>query len=189
MKAKILLPILFSGLILCCRSKHKITTAYQANKKETEQGKVDSVSVKNMQSAQNTSVDALLKEKKNETSGEILITGKSDPSNPFVFHNIVGKDTIQSISIIGNAEYSINNHYTKVDNKKSEVKKEKFTNIIQDLAHNTVSKERIKEADSAVFEETKTIKANGPQAGTWIVITIVIFFLIFIFFIYKYFKK
>ncbi|WP_435525376.1 hypothetical protein [Chryseobacterium indoltheticum] len=176
MKAKILLLILFSGLILCCRSKHKITTTYQENKKETEQVKVDSLSVKNIQSAQNTSVDALLKEKKNETSGEILITGKSDPSNPFVFHNVVGKDTIQSISIIGNAEYSINNHYTKVDNKKSEIRKEQFTNIIQGFAHNTVLKEKTKEADSAVFEESKTIKANGPQAGTWIVITIVIFF-------------
>ena len=189
MKAKILLLILFSGLILCCRSKHKITTTYKENIQETEQVKVDSIIVKNMQSAQNTSVDTLLKEKKNETSGEILITGKSDPSSPFVFHNVVGKDTIQSISIIGNAEYLINNHYAKVDNKISEVRKEKFTNIIQDLAHNTVSKEKIKETDSAVFEETRKITANGPQAGTWIVITIVIFFLIFIFFIYKYFKK
>lgn len=189
MKAKILLLILFSGLILCCRSKHKITTTYQENKKETEQVKVDSVSEKNLQSAQNTSVDGLLKEKKNETSRKIQIMGKSDPSNPFVFHNVVGKDTIQSISITGNAEYSINNHYTKVDNKKSEVRKEQFTHVIQGLAQNTVSKEKIKEIDSEVFEETKTIKANGPQAGTWIVITIVIFFLIFIFFIYKYFKK
>ena len=189
MKVKILLLILFSGLILCCRSKHKMTTTYQENKSETEKVKVDSASVQSAKSIQNIALDALVKEKKNEISGEVLITGKSDPSSPFVFHNVVGKDTIQSILIIGNAEYSINNHYTKVDNKKLEVKKEKFTNIIQDLAHNTVSKERIKEADSAVFEETKTIKANGPQAGTWIVITIVIFFLIFIFFIYKYFKK
>lgn len=189
MKAKILLLILFSGLILCCRSKHKMTTTYQENKKETEQVKVDSVSIKNIQSAQNTSVDGLLKEKKNETSGEILITGKSDPSSPFVFHNVVGKDTIQSISIIGNAEYSINNHYTKVDNKRSEVRKEKFTNIIQGSAQNIVLKEKTKEIDSEVFDDTRTIKANGPQAGTWIVITIVIFFLIFIFFIYKYFKK
>lgn len=189
MKAKILLLILFSGLILCCRTKHKTTTTYKENKKETEQVKVDSFSVKNIQSAQNTSVDELLKEKKNETSGEILITGKSDPSNPFVFHNVVGSDTIQSISIIGNAEYSINNHYTKVDNKKTEVRKEKFTHIIQDLAQNTVSKEKTKEVDSAVFEETKKTKANGPQAGTWIVITTVAVFLIFIFFTYKYFKK
>ena len=189
MKAKILLLILFSGLILCCRSKHKITSTHKENKKETEQVKVDSLSVKNIQSAQNTSVDGLLKEQRNETSGKISIMGKSDPSNPFIFHNIVGKDTIQSISIIGNAEYSINNNYTKVDNKKSEIRKEQFTNIFQGFAHNTVLKEKAKEADSAVFEEAKTIKANGPQAGTWIVITIVIFFLIFIFFIYKYFKK
>lgn len=189
MKAKILLLIFFSGLILCCRSKHKITTTYKENEKETDKVKVDSFNVQNTQSVQNTSVDALLKEKKNEISGEVLITGKSDLSNPFVFHNVVGSDTIQSISIIGNAEYSINNHYTKVDNKKSEIRREKFTNIIQNLAQNTVSREKIKEVDSAVFEEIKKIKANGFQAGTWIVVTIVVTFLIFIFFTYKYFKK
>lgn len=189
MKAKILLLILFSGLILCCRSKHKITSTHKENIKETEQVKVDSVSLQNSRSIQNVSFDALLKEKKNGTSGEILITGKSDPTNPFVFHHVVGNDTLQSISIIGNAEYSINNHYTKVDNKRSEVRKEKFTNIIQGSAQNIVLKEKTKEIDSEVFDDTRTIKANGPQAGTWIVITIVIFFLIFIFFIYKYFKK
>lgn len=189
MKAKILLLILFSGLILCCRSKHKITTTYSENKKVTENVKIDSFSLQNVKSTQNNSVDAFLREKKNEISGEILITGKSDPSNPFIFHNVIGNDTVQSISIKGNAEYSINNHYTKVDNKKSEVRKEKFTNIIQDLTQNNISKDINKESTSTVSEESKEIKSTGFQTGTWIVITIVVTFLIFIFFTYKYFKK
>lgn len=189
MKAKILLLIIFSGLILCCRSKHKITTDFKENKKETEKIKADSVHMQDSKSAQNLSLETLLNEKQNETAGEVLINGKSDSSNPFVYHNIVGKDTLQSISITGNAEYSINNHYKKTDHKKSEVRKEEFTKIIQELAQNTVSKEKTKEAESAVSEETKKIKANGLQAGTWIVVTIVLTFLIFIFFAYKYFKK
>jgi len=118
-----------------------------------------------------------------------LITGKSDLSNPFVFHNVVGSDTVQSISIIGNAEYAINNHYLKTVNKKSEVRKEEFTSIFQDSAQNAVLKEANREIDSEVFEETKNINSTGFQAGTWIVITIVVTFLIFIFFVYKYFKK
>lgn len=189
MKAKILLLIIFSGLILCCRSKHKITSTYKENKSETEKVKVDSASVQSTKSIQNKAVDALVKEKKNEISGEVLITGKSDLSNPFVFHNVVGSDTVQSISIIGNAEYAINNHYLKTDNKNSEVRKEEFTYIFQDSAQNAVLKEANREIDSVVFEETKNIHSTGFQAGTWIVITIVVTFLIFIFFVYKYFKK
>lgn len=189
MKAKILLLVIFSGLILCCRSKTKIATTYKENIQETEKVKVDSLSLQSLQSTQSTSADVLLKEEKNEASGEILIKGKSDPSNPFVFHNVIGSDTIQSISIIGNAEYSINNHYAKADNKKAEVRKEKFTNIIQDLAQNTVSREKIKKVDSVVFEETKKIKVNGFELAVWICITVLGITLILIFFTYKYFKR
>ncbi|MDF2934202.1 MAG: hypothetical protein K0R36_3533 [Chryseobacterium sp.] len=189
MKAKILLLIILSSLILCCRSKNKMTTTYKENKKETEKVKVDSFSLQDLKTTQSLSEDVLLKEKKNEISGEILISGKSDLSNPFVFHNVVGSDTIQSISIKGNAEYSINNHYAKTDNKKSEVKREEFITIIKDLAQKAVSKENIKEDTTVVSEETKKIRSNGFQAGAWIVIAIVAIFLILIFFTYKYFKK
>ncbi|MCS3870482.1 hypothetical protein J3D55_003398 [Chryseobacterium ginsenosidimutans] len=188
MKAKILLLIIFSGLILCCRTKTKITTAHKENKKETEKVKVDSLSVHSLESIQNTSTDTLLKEKKNEISGDVLITGKSDLSNPFVFHNVVGNDTIQSISIMGNAEYSISNHYAKTDHKKSEVTKEESTKIIQDSAQKTVLKEEIKESTSKVSNETKKIKVTGLEVAAWIFLTVIGITLILIFFTYKYFK-
>lgn len=189
MKAKILLLIIFSGLILCCRSKTKIATTYTEDKKETEKVKVDSLSLQSLQSAQSTSFDVLLKEEKNETSGEILIKGKSDPFNPFVFHNVVGGDTIQSISIMGTAEYAITNHYAKTSNEKIENKKEESTNSIQDLSQIAVSKETIKEAASVISEETKKIKINGFELAAWIFTTILGITLILIFFTYKYFKK
>lgn len=189
MKAKILLLIILNSLILCCRTKNKITNSFKENQQDTEKVKIDSVSLQNSKTIQNRSVDTLLDERKSEISGEILITGKSDLSNPFVFHSVSGNDTIQSISIMGNAEYSISNHYVKADHKKSEGVKEKLTNTFQDTVQHGVSKEISREKTSAVSEETKKIKANGFQAGTWIVITIVMTFLLFIFFTYKYFKK
>lgn len=189
MKAKILLLIIFSGLILCCRTKTKIATTYKEYKKETEKVKVDSLSLQSLQSTQSTSADVLLKEEKNETSGEILIKGKSDESNPFVFHNVVGSDTIQSISIMGTAEYAITNHYAKSSNKKTENRKEESTNSIQDLSQIAVSKETIKEAASVISEETKKIKVNGFELTAWIFMTILGITLILIFFTYKYFKK
>jgi hypothetical protein len=189
MKAKIMLLIFLSSLILGCRSKHKITTHYKEDIKETEKIKADSLSVQSLQLVQNASANVLLDEKKNEASGEVLIKGKSDASNPFVFHNVVGSDTIQSISITGNAEYLISNHYKKSDYKKSEVKKEESMNAIQDVTQKVVSKEKTKEIALAVSEDIKKIHSNGFQAGVWIVIAIASIILILTFFTYKYFKK
>jgi len=187
MKTKIMLLIFLSSLILGCRSKHKITTHYKEDKKETETIKADSLSVQNLQLVQNTSVNALLDEKKNETSGEVLIKGKSDISNPFVFHNVIGSDTIQSISIMGNAEYSIKNYYTKANYKKYELKNEASVHAIHDVTQKVVSKEKTKEITLAVSEDIKKIKSNGFQAGAWIVIVLTVIILILAFFTYKRF--
>ncbi|WP_300685060.1 hypothetical protein [Chryseobacterium sp.] len=189
MKAKVLLLIIFCGLLLGCRSKHKITTTYKENTKATEKVKVDSSVLQTLQSIQSESTGATLREENNKISGDLLIKGKSDTSNPFVFHNVVGSDTIQSISIMGNAEYTISNHYTKAGSQKSEIKKSETVYAIQDITQTTASKETTKEVTSKVSEETKKIKLNGFDIAAWIFITILGITLILIFFTYKYFKK
>jgi hypothetical protein len=190
MKAKILLLIIFSGLTMgCCRSKHKITTVSKENKQETEKVNIDSLSLQRLESTQSAYADVSSNEKKNEISGDLLIKGKSDLSTPFVFHNIVGIDTIQSISIMGNAEYSISNHYEKASKEKTENKKGEVTNIFQDAAQHAVSKEVIKEKTSVVSEETKKIKISGFEIAAWVFVTILGITLILLFFTYKYFKK
>lgn len=189
MKAKILLLLILSSIITGCRSKHKMTAAYKENRKETEKVKTDSFSAQNLKTSQSKVSDAVLKDEKNEMSGELLIKGTSDISHPFVFHNVVGSDTIQSISIIGTAAYSISGYYAKVDHEKSEVKKEKSLDIMQDMAQKVVSKEIVKEVVAAASEETKEIKANGLEAPVWIFITIIGMTLILLFFTYKYIKK
>lgn len=189
MKAKILILLLLSGLMLGCRSKHKITTTYSENRTETEKVTADSSSLQSLQSVQNTSEEISQKETKNEISGDLVIKGKSDLSNPFIFHNMMGKDTIQSISIMGNAEYVISNHYTKADYNKSEVKKEESVYIVQDVAQQSISKETIKEVKAKVSEETKKVNSTGFEIAAWVFITLIGIAVIIVFFIYKYFKK
>ncbi|WP_426473454.1 hypothetical protein [Chryseobacterium balustinum] len=186
---QILILILLSSLLLGCRTKHKIVSFTKEGKTEIERVKLDSVKVIVKKEDSKKITDQNIKNKKEDFSGDIIIKGKSDSLNPLVYHNIVGKDTIQSVSIIGNAEYSINNHYKKSSEENQQTKKEESTNIIQHLAKTAVSKETIKDVASAVSEETKKIKSTGFQSGTWIVITIIAVFLICIFFTYKYFKK
>lgn len=190
MKAKILLLMIFSGLILdCCRSKTKITTVSQENKQETEKVQVDSSGLQSVESAQSASANISLKEKTDNLSGDVLIKGKSDTANPFIFHNVIGNDTVQSISILGNAEYSVSNRYTKASNEKSENKKEEITNIFQERAQSAVSKESDKTVTSVISEETKKLKVTGFEIAAWICITILGITLILIFFTYKYLKK
>ena len=189
MKAQILLLILLSSLMMGCRSKHKITTTYKENTKETESIKADSMSLHDSKSVQSENAEVLIQEKKNEMSGDILIKGKSDAGNPFVFHNVVEGDTVQSISIKGNAEYLVKSHYVKTDHKRSEIKKEESASIIQDSVQKTLTKETTKEVASKVSEENKKITSTGFEAAAWIFITIIGITLILIFFTYKYFKK
>lgn len=189
MKAKIIGLLVLISIAFGCRSKTKITASYRENSREKEMIKMDSVGSERSESIQNTETSAFINEKNNDTSGDVVITGKSDGSNPFVFHNVVGKDTLQSISITGNAKYVINNHFSKTENRKSETGKAESTSVIQDSSHVAVSKEKNKETESEISQKTNKITAKGFQAGTWIVITTVLVFLIFIFFTYKYFKK
>ncbi len=190
MKAKILLLMIFSGLILdCCRSKTKITTVSQENKQETEKVKVDSLGLQRVESTQNASAYISLREKADNISGNVLIKGKSDTSNPFIFHNVIGNDTVQSISILGNAEYSVSNRYTKASNERAENKKEEVTNVFQERAQSTVSKESDRAMTSVISEETKKLKVTGFEIAAWICITILGITLILIFFTYKYLKK
>ncbi|AZA60769.1 hypothetical protein EG340_06825 [Chryseobacterium indoltheticum] len=158
-------------------------------KTEVERVKVDSVKEIIRKDETKKITDQAVKKQVEDFSGDIIIKGKADSLTPLVYHNVVGKDTLQSILIKGNADFTISNHYKKAEEKTEGSKKEESTNFIQDLAKTAVSKETIKDVASAVSTKTNDITSTGFQAGTWIVITIVVTFLIFIFFVYKYFKK
>lgn len=189
MNAKHLLLIALMSIVSGCRTKNKVITNYEEKKQESELVKIDSLSSQNQQSVKNASSETLSDDRKDEKSGDVFIHGTSDQSSPFVYHNIVGKDTLQSISIVGNAEYIINTHYAKSDNKISETKKEQSVTLLRNNDRKVISRETQKESDLTISAQTKKIKVTGFQAGAWIVITIIAGILILAFFTYKYFKK
>lgn len=189
MKIQTLLLITFISMAFGCRSKNKVITKYEENRKEAEKVKIDSLSSQNRQSVKNTSSETLSDDRKDEKSGDVFIKGTSDQSSPFVYYNIIGKDTLQSISIVGNAEYIINTHYAKSDNKISETKKEQSVTLLRNNDRKVISRETQKESDLTISAQTKKIKVAGFQAGAWIVIAIVAGIIILAFFTYKYFKK
>jgi len=186
---KILIIILLSSFLLGCRTKQKAVSFTKEGRTEIERVKFDSLKELNSKQETKKVIDNTVQEKKDEFSGDIIIKGKSDSLNPLQFHNIVNGHTLQSISIRGNAEYSINNHFQKNNNQKSESGKEEKTNIIQQTARDLVSKETIKEVASTVSNTTKKITSKGFQAGAWIVWTVLGIVLILATGIYFYFKR
>ena len=189
MKLKVLIIILLSSLLLGCRTKHKTSFFSKVGRTDIERVTLDSVKEKSMKESTKKISDQTIRKQLEDFSGNILIQGKSDTLNPFIFHNIVGPDTLQSIVIRGNADYIINNNYRKSMEDKKETANEEKTNIIQDLAKKTVSKETIKKVAAEVEEKANEIKATGFQAGMWILISVLGVVGIIIFGIYKYLKR
>lgn len=189
MKAKILIIILLSSLLLGCRTKHKTSFYSLEGKTDIERVKMDSVKQKTVKESTKKVIDQVIKKKLQDFSGDIVIRGKSDTLNPFIFHNVVAGDTLQSIVIRGTADYYVNNHYKKTTEYKKESSRDEKTNIIQDLAKTAISKETIKSIATKVEQKTKDIKIKGFQAGSWIFFTLIGISLLIVFFIYKYLKK
>lgn len=189
MKAKIVILILLSSLILGCRSKHKLTSITKEGRTEIERIKIDSVSTKTEKIKQATTAENTVKSKEQEFSGDIIIKGKSDSLNPLLYHNIVNGDTLQSILIKGNADFIINNHYKKAQQEKVETKKEENLNDLQIFARKTVSKGTIKEVASKIQSESTKIKSNGLQFGGWITVIILGVVALIIIGLMIYFKR
>ncbi|WP_288435381.1 hypothetical protein [uncultured Chryseobacterium sp.] len=189
MKARILIIILLSSLLLGCRTKHKTSFYSKEGRTEIDHITLDSVKEIAIKESTKKVTDQMVKKKLEDFSGDIIIKGKSDTLSPFIFHNIVSGDTLQSIVIRGTADYYINNHYRKSAEDKKETSSEEKTNIIQDLAKTAVSKETIKKVAAEVEKKTNDIKTKGFQAGFWIVLAVLGTVGIVIFGIYKYLKK
>ena len=189
MKARILIIILLSSLLLGCRTKHKTSFYSKEGRTEIERITLDSVKESTIKESTKKVTDQMVKKKLEDFSGDIIIKGKSDTLNPLIFHNVVSGDTLQSIVIRGTADYYINNHYRKYAEDKKEKSSEEKTNIIQDLAKTAVSKETIKKVAAEVEKKTNDIKTKGFQSGFWIVVAVLGAVGIVIFGIYKYLKK
>lgn len=176
MKQILILIVLLS--LLGCRTKQKASFYKTEGRTEIERVKLDSVRETVNKNDTKKVTDNTVQNQKSEFEGDIVIKGKSDSLNPLEFHNIVGSDTLQSITIRGNADYVINNRFKNSKEDLKDSKKEKSTNVIQQTARDLVSKETIKEVAAVVTEKSKEMKVKGFTFGVWSVV-IIMFILIF----------
>lgn len=175
---KQILILIFLLSFLGCRTKQKVSLYKTEGRTEIERVKFDSVRETVNKTETKKVTDNTVQNQKNEFEGDIVIKGKSDSLNPLEFHNIVGSDTLQSITIRGNADYVINNRFKNSKEDLKESKTEQSTNVIQRTARDLVSKKTIKEVAAVVTEKSKEMKEKGFTFGVWSVV-IIMFILIF----------
>lgn len=97
---------------------------------------------------------------------EVNINGTSDTTNSFIFHNIIGGDTLASIRIKGNATFNIRTRNTQRNTH--EANAVKFDNVIQQVAHEVTSEETIKNTAETIKNTAKVVKKNNFSLATYI---------------------
>lgn len=181
----IIITILLTG----CRTKKVITS------KSSEIEQVQQTSTKKAESkvekaeAKQQLKKSEIQEQNKESQTDFEVKGKAETGKPIEVYNIENGDTVQAITVNGNADVRILSKTSKSDHVKKENNSESFIGKFKEFSENIVEENNIKKRVLEAKQKTKEIKATGFQAGLWIVLAILGVVGIVIFGIYKYFKK
>ncbi|MDV4026823.1 hypothetical protein CMT52_21110 [Elizabethkingia anophelis] len=161
------LIILSFLLLLGCRSRkldRKITTeikqSYEKVVKEESQNSV----VKNTQKTEYKIQD---KETEKSQNTNVEIKGKTETGKPFKVHQVENGDTISSIMITGNADFTIKSNSRNSNKKQEKQESKENLNEVQKLARNAVSQSTIKDVANKIKEEAKRVESSGFQFGAY----------------------
>lgn len=174
MKLKNLIIILLSSIIIfSCRNKVKVVETEKV--KTHEQIKTDSVIEKTSKLSSDTIIKNVIKDntKVNSLTGDIEIKGKSDTIKPFIYHNVQNGDTIQSISIIGNADFVIKSKFEKTESSKNIDEKSEKLNLVAEFSRKAVSQETIKNAVSDFKKVENKVSVHSSPFGMIVFYTII----------------
>lgn len=176
-----------SFLLLNCRSRTKEVEALSF--KQAEVSIIDTFSIDSTEQEINE-VKRVKKteEKKAETSsGEIEIKGSADAETPFTYENIVNGDTLQSITITGNADFIIKNYNRKEETVNKEETVSKFKNIISAVARTAVAKSTIKDVAKEIKSVKKATESKGFVFPVYLIIFGILAFILLLLFLWNKF--
>lgn len=186
---KALMIMLAALLMMGCKTKQVVKTSETLKEFEKVDSKKDSIQSEIKSQEKETISKKETVEQKKESQTEINIVGTSEIDKPIELFNIENGDTLQSFKVTGNANVIFRSKTSKLNELKTEKNSESLVEKLKEFSENIVEENNVRERIKEVKNKTKEVKVKGFQAGLWIVITIVVTFLIFIFFVYKYFKK
>lgn len=155
----ILLAISF--IFSACRSRKKAVEYISEQKREVLT--VDSAAVTETEEK----VQAVKTEKKkeetksNQAAGEVEIKGNANGANPFKYENIVNGDTLQTITINGNADFVIRNRFTREETIKAVENFTENLDIVATVARKAVAQSTIKDVAHTIKKVEKSTSSKG----------------------------
>ncbi|MFL9834992.1 hypothetical protein [Chryseobacterium terrae] len=186
---KAIIVILAVLLLMGCKTKQVVKSSETQKEFEKIDLKKDSIQNENKSQEKESISEKKSTEQKNQSQTEIDIVGKAEVDKPLEIYNIENGDTLQSFKVTGNANVIFRSKASKSEQIREENNSESLVEKFKQFSENIVEENNVKERFQEVKDKSKEVKVKGFQAGLWIVVTIVLTFLIFIFFAYKYFKK
>lgn len=139
----------------------------QEKTEEVQKANIDSLASVQATALQKTVEKKQEQKKETEQKGSVEIKGKTDSANSFTYENVVGSDTL-SISITGNADFTIKNSFTSaVKENVEEVVVEKL-DVIAELSRKVVAQKTIKEVATEIKKSDVQVKVKNFTMGAWL---------------------
>lgn len=130
-----------------------------------------------------------IQEKKKESSTDIEIKGKAESGKPLEIYDIQNGDTIQSLTVIGNASINFKSKRSNSDNSKKEISESETQNIIEKISREVVKEKNLVKAGKTIKKSAKDLKVKDMSTGTYITAIVLGSSAIIMFFIFLYFKR
>lgn len=176
-------------LLVGCKTKKVSKTSESSTDVQKTEIKKDSTSQQSSVQEKDSVTKTEKKERIKDQETEITVKGKVDKDNPLELHDIKNGDTLQSITITGNADVVIKSKNKNSENSKKESKSATISDKIKEFSQNIVDENNISERASYVKNKVKDLKVTDTSTGVYITAIILGVVAIVMLFFFIYFKK
>lgn len=188
-KMKLTLVILSIFVLLGCRTKLNKKEKFKSEEITEVQftKKADSLIQENEQKKEVKKSES--SEQKKESSTEIEVKGKAETGKPIEIYDIEDGDTIQALTITGNADVKFKTKRSNSDKSKKEKTESVSENLLEKYSRAAVKEENLKKAGKRINNSAKSLKTTDTSTGIYITAIVLGAVAIVVLFIFIYFKK
>lgn len=128
-------------------------------------------------------------EQKKESSTEIEVDGKAETGKPLEIYDIDNGDTLQALTVTGNADVKFKTKRSNSELKKTEKSESESQNALEKLSRAVVKEENLKKTGKEINKKAKDLKFTDTSTGIYITAIALGVVAIVMLFLFIYFKK
>lgn len=177
--------ILAISFLTACNNRRKAVEFTREGRTEIEKIVRDTLIVEEKKDEKIRRDQIKTEEKKNDVSGEVEIKGKTDSANAFKYDHIVDGDTLQSISISGNADFIIKSRNEKKESRSASEVVSSSLDIVAKVARAVVAQDNIKAVASEIKKVEKTTVKKGFEFPVYFFGFLLLIIIFIVWFLWK----